>query len=232
MMIAGAAMGAVAERRQPDRHPRLGIDRAGVVMIAGDRYPVRVRNVSAGGCAFVFTQDAPPGLETGETFGRLYVKPMPGAKVLGHSLPVRFKHVTGLGGEPLVGAEFDDLQAREYYVLAELMYGDSDALPRFLASRRNHKNLLVGSAQFIWWGLSEPCRAICYAVKKLRVAPAPAIAAASEGADHDLSSVQAAEIVDASVAKLRQMVRLAFEQNQDARLAEVVSAKSSSATVA
>ena len=37
--------------------------------------------------------------------------------------------------------EFPELQGREYYVLADLMYGDSDALPRFLMSRRNHKDL-------------------------------------------------------------------------------------------
>jgi cellulose synthase (UDP-forming) len=196
-------------------------------MIQAERYPVRVRNVSAGGCAFVFTQEAPPGMESGETFGRLYVKPMPGAKVLGQSLPVRFKHITGSGGDQLVGAEFDDLQAREYYVLAELMYGDSDALPRFLASRRNHKNLLVGSAQFIWWGLSEPVRAIHYALAKLRATPAPEQAAASEAAAPDLAPAPVEEVIDSSVATLRQMVRLAFEQTQDAR-----PVKSGSATVA
>ena len=57
------------------------------------------------------------------------------------------------------------------------MYGDSDALPRFLASRRKHKNVWVGSFDFIWWGLTEPVRAVAYSLKELRkkpdAAPAP-----------------------------------------------------------
>jgi cellulose synthase (UDP-forming) len=53
------------------------------------------------------------------------------------------------------------------------MYADSDALPRFLISRRRYKNMLLGLAQFIYWGVSEPARAISYALRKARAGEAP-----------------------------------------------------------
>jgi cellulose synthase (UDP-forming) len=47
------------------------------------------------------------------------------------------------------------------------MYADSDALPKFLNSRRKHKNLFAGTGQFLWWGVSEPVRAIAYAMREV-----------------------------------------------------------------
>src|SRR3954452_11977601 len=39
MVIAGVALGCVAERKQPDRHPRLAIDRRGMLTIGGAAIP-------------------------------------------------------------------------------------------------------------------------------------------------------------------------------------------------
>ena len=34
-------------------------------------------------------------------------------------------------------------------------------------SRRKHKNLFAGTGQFLWWGVSEPVRAIAYAMREV-----------------------------------------------------------------
>jgi len=68
--------------------------------------------------------------------------------------------------DSIYGTECVDMDAAAYYALADLMYGDSDALPRFLASRRKHKNIFAGSFEFIRWGLVEPVRAFAYLFKK------------------------------------------------------------------
>src|SRR3954452_10181142 len=47
MVIAGVALGCVAERKQPDRHPRLAIDRRGMLTVDGAAIPVAIENVSA-----------------------------------------------------------------------------------------------------------------------------------------------------------------------------------------
>ena len=214
MMLAGAALGAVSERKQPDRHPRLAIDREAMVVVRGKRYPVRVNNVSAGGCAFSFVAETPDRLDPEETFGRLFVKPMPGAAVQTHSLPIKFRRMTMDNGETQIAAEFEDLQPREYFVLAELMYGDSDALPRFLQTRRKQKNLFAGSGLFIWWGLSEPWRALRYAM--LRKPPEPSTELAPEAAKApDFDFGVETLVPDVSTVKLRQMLDLAAAQMQD-----------------
>ncbi|MCI4678431.1 UDP-forming cellulose synthase catalytic subunit [Rhodoblastus acidophilus] len=220
LMIAGAALGAVSERKQPDRHPRLGVDREGAAVIEGVRYPVRIKNVSAGGCAFVFTDAAPESLAIRSVRGRLYVRPMPAARHPRQSLPFHILRETTSPDEALVGAQFDDMRPRDYFALAELMYGDSDALPRFLRSRRSHKNLLAGSGQFIWWGLSEPVRAIRYAVRDWL--PEIARKAVPEPEPEPRT---ATEIADVSVAGLRNLLDLAAAQMRDATAQAVQTAK-------
>ena len=162
MLIAGTALGAVAERRQPDRHPRLGIERTGILYLNDQQIPVKICDVSAGGCG-IKAVDESMSLELEPTTkARLSVDAYGDQKTEG-TLPLLYRHRTSNG---LYGMEFDSMSPREYYVLADLMYGDSDALGRFLATRRNHKNIFAGSLQFIIWGVTEPIRAIAYAFKR------------------------------------------------------------------
>lgn len=182
LVMAGVALGAVSERKQPDRHPRLAIDRKGWLEVAGEKVAVEIANVSAGGCAVRLVDEMPAALlEAEDTRARLTIEPI-GELVGDRSLPLVFRRTPT--GDDLYGCEFDTMQAEEYYVLADLMYGDSDALPRFLESRRKHKSIWAGTGQFIWWGLVEPVRAFAYLFKRKpqdeqapETAPAPPMAA-------------------------------------------------------
>jgi cellulose synthase (UDP-forming) len=213
LVIAGAALGAVAERRQPDRHPRLGIEREGALEVNGALFPVTIRNVSAGGCAFAFADEAPYRFGVGAPVARLHVKPMPGSPLptRAPSLPLRIQRAGPAGPDGLYGAAFADLGAQDYYALAELMYGDSDALPRFLISRRRHKSLLAGSAQVVLWGVREPFRALRYAFSppKTAAAEAPAPAPAPDPGPGRRAGVDAAFASEISAALLRQTLDLA-----------------------
>jgi cellulose synthase (UDP-forming) len=165
LVMAGVGLGAVSERKQLDRHPRLAIDRAALLEVKGERIACHVKNVSAGGCALRFDGDMPAALLEGEeTKTRLIVKPV-GDMAGDASLPLRFRRVS-LGVGDLFGGSFETLNPREYFVLADLMYGDPDALPKFLQSRRKHKSVWVGTGQFILWGFVEPLRAIAYLFKR------------------------------------------------------------------
>ncbi|MBK9081490.1 MAG: UDP-forming cellulose synthase catalytic subunit [Rhizobiales bacterium] len=166
MIIAGAALGAVAERKQPDRHPRLGITRAGVLAIGERRLKVDIVDVSAGGCALrVPHDDALAALAPDQT-ATLLIDPI-GVDAGDCRLPLILRRVESDGKAIKLAFEFPELKGREYYVLADLMYGDSDALPRFLASRRTHKDIFRGSAQFMAWGLLEPFRSFSYLTRDL-----------------------------------------------------------------
>lgn len=170
LLMAGAALGAVSERKQPDRHPRLTIKRTGTLDICGETLAVEIANVSAGGCALRLLDDMPPALlETEDIRARLRIDPV-GDMVDGQSLPLVLRRAP-VGDDNLFGCEFETMQPEEYFVLADLMYGDSEALPRFLESRRRHKSVWSGTGQFIWWGIMEPLRAVSYAFKKMDSEP-------------------------------------------------------------
>jgi cellulose synthase (UDP-forming) len=165
LIMAGVALGAVSERKQPDRHPRLTIDREGTLEVEGARIHVKIVNVSAGGCALRLVDEMPSMmLQADTTKARLYVEPI-GDLVGDRSLPLVFRRLPPYS-DGVYGCEFELMQPEEYYVLADLMYGDSDALPKFLASRRNHKSVWAGTGQFILWGLIEPVRAFAYLFKR------------------------------------------------------------------
>ena len=181
LIMAGVALGAVSERKQPDRHPRLTIKRKGVLDVGDDVVRVEIANVSAGGCAVRLLDEMPAVLlEAEDTKARLRIEPI-GDMVGNRSLPLVFRRAPM--GDDLYGCEFDTMQPEEYFALADLMYGDSDALPRFLDSRRKHKSIWTGTGQFMWWGIVEPFRALSYLfLSKPKDEPAPETAPTPEAA--------------------------------------------------
>jgi cellulose synthase (UDP-forming) len=172
LLLAGTALGAVAERKQADRHPRLGIARQGFLHVDGAACPVEIVDVSAGGCAMKPIGKPPFDLRAGETHGLLTIEPISGIVARNEALPIVLRHARASGESVVYGFEFEDLMSRDYYVLADLMYGDSEALPRFLLSRRKHKNVWAGTFEFLVWGVTEPVRAVAYSVREMRAAKA------------------------------------------------------------
>ena len=162
LMIAGTALGAVAERAQLDRSPRLPIDRAGVLTIDGVGVPVTVFSVSAVGCGLRIAGEASGmNLVKDVTLGHLSITPI-GALVSDETLTLLIKRFDATSNGLDIGAEFFEMRPRQHFVLADLMYGDGEALCRFLDRRRKHQSILAGSRQFLWWGVTEPVRAFKY----------------------------------------------------------------------
>ncbi len=166
LMVAGAALGAVAERAQPDRHPRLPINRQGMLNLLGQNIPVQIVDVSAGGCRMQSTRELPDlATDDGPIFGELVIKPV--GHVLNklkaaRSVKVKIVKTTNTNGKIEFRAGFQNMTPEQNFLLADLMYGDNKALEDYLGRRRVHQSILQGTRQFIWWGLSEPVRAFRY----------------------------------------------------------------------
>ena len=171
LVIAGVALGVVAERRELDRHPRLAIDRRGILGLVGASLPVTITSVSAGGCSVRFADEAsiPADLAKGASC-TLLVAPIDGARA-GAPLMLDLVHATRGDETTTFGFSFGEMNAQCYMALADLMYGDPGAIQRFIAKRRKQKNLLLGSWQFLRWGVLEPLRATTLALAR-RAAPA------------------------------------------------------------
>lgn len=209
LIMAGVALGAVAERRQPDRHPRLAVDRRGLLEIGGERAPVEIETVSTGGCRLRLVGETPPaGLRKAEQVeARLIVDPV-GGLTEGRSLPLLVGAMDDGGRH---GCAFGVMQPEEYFVLADLMYGDAEALERFLARRRKHKSILVGTLQFLWWGLIEPIRAFAYLLKPIPVGARPEFPPAPEASTLWLRRllVKAGQLHAEADGSLREFSRIA-----------------------
>jgi cellulose synthase (UDP-forming) len=62
----------------------------------------------------------------------------------------------------ILGLKFAHLESADYLVLADLIYGDADALMKFLTKRRKHMGILQGTVLFLRWSACEPFRAFYY----------------------------------------------------------------------
>jgi cellulose synthase (UDP-forming) len=162
LLVAGVALGVVAERRQAERNPRLTIARTGLLTLGDEEIGVQIRHVSASACgvAPLGPVNLPANADEGVT-GWLRVVPAHGQAP--HApVRVRCTQRSNAGYE----FEFEDLQPQQYRTIAELMYGDTEAISRFIQRRRKPIGLLRGSLQFAIWGLSEPFRALVLAFRK------------------------------------------------------------------
>ena len=162
LLVAGVALGVVAERSQAERNPHLTINRTGVVTLGDEEISVQICHVSASACgvAPLGPVNLPANAHEG-VIGWLRVVPAHGQAP--HApLRVRCKQRSNAGYEFV----FEDLQPQQYRTIAELMYGDTEAINRFIQRRRKPIGLLRGSFQFAIWGLTEPFRALVLAFRK------------------------------------------------------------------
>jgi cellulose synthase (UDP-forming) len=163
LLIAGAALGVVTERRELRRHPRLAVARRGTIAFDGYTANAGIENVSAGGCAIRVgaREFAENSLRLGKSRGRLTIQ---GAACPSETrtLDVVRTRANWDGDSVVIGLKFDVVTAVDYFVLADLMYGDADALAAFLAKRRKHMGILRGTVVFLRWSACEPVRAFYY----------------------------------------------------------------------
>jgi cellulose synthase (UDP-forming) len=187
LIIAAAALGVVAERRELRKHPRLAVGRRGKVSFEDYTAEVEIVNVSAGGCAIRV-----PGaaffanyLLIGQSRGRLTIDSV-GGRGESRTLEVTVVRAETREGSAAVGLKYEIRTAADYLALADLMYGDADALAKFLTARRRHMGIVRGTLVFLRWSITEPFRAFYYLLAGRR----PKMAGDEEPADESISSAR------------------------------------------
>ena len=169
LLVAGVALGVVAERRQTEPDPRLAISRSGFLAVGDEEVGVEIDHVSASSCGV-----APVGplnlLGNGDAAPVGWLRVIPAHGQAPHAAVRVLCTKRDDAGFELV---FEHLQPQDYQAVAELMYGDTEAISRFIERRRKPIGLLRGVLQFAIWGLTEPFRALALAFRK-KPAPKPA----------------------------------------------------------
>ena len=153
LVTAGVALGAVAERRRRDAHPRLPIERRGVLCSTASSSLSPSRRSPPAAAAARRRRSRTPRARRREDAGGTSV----------HRLLRRRRSTdracrsASMTSRPTDAchARFGACSRSDYFALADLMYGDAAALERFLAARRKHKGIVAGTVQFLWWGVDR-----------------------------------------------------------------------------
>ena len=161
LITAGAALGVAAERRQTEKAPSLAVDRPAVLNLNGMALDVTVERISSARCRIRLDAVLPMRRAGDGSVGTLSALPQANLPLLSHArtIPVRLAGVTAAGEESVCDLVFETLTPGSYFALADLMYGDADAMVRFQQRRRAHKDIVSGTLQFIRWGITGPIRA-------------------------------------------------------------------------
>jgi cellulose synthase (UDP-forming) len=209
LITAGAALGVAAERRQSEKAPSLPVDRPAVLTLNGMAIDVTVERISSARCRIRMDAIVPMRRSDDRSVGTLSARADGPLPLLNHArtIPVRVAGVTAAGEESVCELVFETLTPGSYFALADLMYGDADAMSRFQQRRRTHKGLVAGTAQFIAWGVIGPFRAFACLMSGTAPQPAaetePAPSRRRErqrAADQAMSAATAQRNADADVA--------------------------------
>lgn len=163
-LLAGAALGVVAERRQQHRFHRLPVEREATLLAGGQAIPVAIVQVSSGDCVAVLPDD---GAWRPEQGGPATLVPL-ATRADERLAPVAVTIEALRGGTGGCEAElvFAAPSPAEYVTIADLMYGDATAIGRMLERRRRHKGVLAGSWQMLLFAVCGPVRALGCALRR------------------------------------------------------------------
>ncbi len=157
LIVAGAALGVVVERRERRQSPRLSTARCGILVVDGSqRFAVHVDDVSLSG-ARLLPKAAMPALGRAASL-RLEVLDEDGLELRG-AVPVSLVDVSGSDAETILGIRFDASPA-EYGVIADLMLADMEPVRQQRARRRRSRGIVSGSLAFIRWSVAHPLNAL------------------------------------------------------------------------
>ena len=170
LLLAGAALGVVSERRVIPR----SLNRPAEIAIGTVIVQVRIDTISTSGCSVSAEAGGIPARLPKGTVGILNVP-----KRAGHAaqtVPVTLEFANG--GDDGLRADFGfpSLKAEHYRLIASTLHPGSDTLEAFRAKRRNHKSILGGIGSFVHWGLTEPFRGFAFLYRHTAASRRPAAA--------------------------------------------------------
>lgn len=157
LVIAGVALGVVAERPERRRSQRLDVARKAELVVDDTVLPVVVEDISIGGVRLRPLGAVPAGTKIAGATATLLLGSGPDG--VPNRITVSARRVGADDGGPVWGMQFLRLTSSGYLAVADVMYGHAAVLDRFRESRRSGKSLMSGSLQFLGWAFAQSGRA-------------------------------------------------------------------------
>lgn len=159
LIIAGCALGVVAERSEQQSSRRVAVKRPCEILTPelGWR-PATIRDVSAGGVAIELPEGS-GGLKKSEATKVRFV-PFGGTQTQELNLTIR--KAQNMGGFWFLGSRFLPLGATDYRLMADLLYANSATWRQRQVSRQVNIGIVRGTIQFLFMSLYQTGRGLAY----------------------------------------------------------------------
>lgn len=159
ILLLGAALGVVAERRQLRSSQRVSIERRCEV-VYGDRViPARIDDVSIAGARVLVPASVMRQIKPGE---EIVLRFETNAPLPANELPLIVRSVTHDGDGVSLGSEFAVEDARQYSLVADLVFANSDEWVRFQTKRRKDIGVIRGVVNYLALAVYQTFRGLGY----------------------------------------------------------------------
>jgi cellulose synthase (UDP-forming) len=159
LVIAGCALGVVAERSSRRQSHRVRIQRPCEIVVAGRRAPGVLRNVSIGGAGLVLSQTWPVGVDQA---GLCTIVFRPNADLGATELPCEIRQVGDGANGAQVGLRFIPSEPMHYRLISDLVFSDAEQWNAFQLSRRKNVGVIGGTLRFFGIALFQMGRGLTY----------------------------------------------------------------------
>ncbi|MBD8553408.1 UDP-forming cellulose synthase catalytic subunit [Rhizobium sp. CFBP 8762] len=164
LSLAGAALGAIAERRELRRNQRLPVKRHAIMRVADKRYSVIILDASNGGVSIEFIDNA-PAVDMADPL-HATIELRRGGQLILFSVVCRSVHKGE--GATTYGFAYAERTPDTFVAIAEMMYSDQAVLQERLLRRQVRKNFLWGTGRYVLWSFTESLRALRYSIGFIR----------------------------------------------------------------
>ncbi|WP_083637691.1 UDP-forming cellulose synthase catalytic subunit [Pararhizobium arenae] len=162
--LAGAALGAIAERRELRRNQRLPVKRHALMHIGEEHHTVIIQDASSGGISVEFVDGTPKLDASAATKAKVELRR--GGQAILFDVVCRSRRVTN--GTTVAGFAYSERTPKTVMAIAELMYSDQSVLQDRLVRRQIRRNFFWGTSRFALWSITESLRAIQYSAGLVR----------------------------------------------------------------
>ena len=195
LVIAGAGLGVVIERRERRRSQRLAISRPGTLSVGNQDIRVLADDASMGGIRVrpFGSHHLPANLNDSLVS---FAVDTNDSKRTTPKVLMQVRRVASDTKGTFIGLEYTSLETTHYQMVADLMFADAAPLENFRSVRRSGKGILSGTLQFMGWSLRETARCLGFIIRNAvrdSVEPPQVVASRPEAASPVVSIINRSE---------------------------------------
>lgn len=159
LILAGCALGVVAERGERASSRRVKLQRRCEIGIDDNWYTASIEDVSVGGARILVYSRELTGLAKGK---EVLVRFQPHGRHGLESLPIVIRSMDPSGDITIVGCQYQPAGPLDHRWIADLIFANSSQWSQFQESRRKNPGLIRGSIIFLGVALYQTSRGLVY----------------------------------------------------------------------